>query len=54
MDESFRMLTGCLWTRTGLVITINPVTDFLLEGSHWFLPDDPNRYEFLSDVETLD
>lgn len=37
----------------GLVITINLVAVFLLEGFHWFLPDDPNRYQFFYDLGIL-
>ncbi|MEV0523165.1 disulfide bond formation protein B [Streptomyces sp. NPDC050439] len=33
-----------------LVIAVNLVAVFLLEGFHWFLPDDPNRYRFFYDV----
>lgn len=37
----------------GLVIVVNLVAVFLLEGFHWFLPDDPERYEFFYDVHIL-
>ncbi|MEI5098382.1 disulfide bond formation protein B [Streptomyces sp. PmtG] len=38
----------------GLVIAVNLVAVFLLEGFHWFLPDDPQRYQFFYDVHLLD
>ncbi|MEW2415060.1 disulfide bond formation protein B [Streptomyces sp. NPDC046866] len=34
----------------GAVIAVNAVAVFLEEGLHWFLPDDPRRYEFFRDV----
>lgn len=37
-----------------LVIAVNLVAVFLEEGFHWFLPDDPSRYEFFHDVGILD
>ncbi|MFI8876730.1 disulfide bond formation protein B [Streptomyces sp. NPDC055243] len=37
-----------------LVIAVNLVAVFLLEGFHWFLPDDPDRYRFFYDVGILD
>ncbi|RDI61461.1 disulfide bond formation protein B [Nocardia pseudobrasiliensis] len=36
-----------------VVIGINLVAVFLEEGFHWFLPDDPRRYEFFYDVGIL-
>lgn len=36
-----------------LVIAVNIVAVFLEEGFHWFLPDDPTRYEFFYDVGIL-
>ncbi len=38
----------------GLVITVNLVAIFFLEGFHWFLPDDPSRYQFFHDVGITD
>lgn len=38
----------------GLVIAVNIVAVFLEEGFHWFLPDDPTRYQFFYDVGILD
>ncbi|MEU7555508.1 disulfide bond formation protein B [Streptomyces sp. NPDC044571] len=55
--------TGPGWYRTvglfalwflGLVIAVNLVAVFLEEGLHWFLPDDPGRYEFFHDIGILD
>ncbi|MFI6046138.1 disulfide bond formation protein B [Nocardia sp. NPDC051321] len=37
----------------GLVLAINLVMIFLLEGFHWFLPDDPNRYQLFYDLHIL-
>uniref|UniRef100_A0AAU2JP40 Disulfide bond formation protein B n=1 Tax=Streptomyces sp. NBC_00049 TaxID=2903617 RepID=A0AAU2JP40_9ACTN len=34
----------------GLVIAVNVVAVFFEEGFHWFLPDDPTRYQFFHDV----
>ncbi|WP_419996325.1 disulfide bond formation protein B [Streptomyces boninensis] len=34
----------------GLVIAINMFAVFFQEGFHWFLPDDPTRYEFFYDT----
>ncbi|MFE0171175.1 disulfide bond formation protein B [Streptomyces sp. NPDC059002] len=36
-----------------LVIAVNLVAVFLLEGFHWFLPDDPSQYQFFYDVHLL-
>ncbi|RII14200.1 disulfide bond formation protein B [Streptomyces sp. YIM 130001] len=38
----------------GLVIAVNMVAVFFEEGFHWFLPDDPARYEFFYQVGILD
>ncbi|MEV7522176.1 disulfide bond formation protein B [Streptomyces sp. NPDC091371] len=38
----------------GLVIAVNIVAVFFEEGFHWFLPDDPTRYQFFYDVGILD
>ncbi|MET9959013.1 disulfide bond formation protein B [Streptomyces sp. NPDC006326] len=55
--------TGPGWYRTvglfalwflGLVIAVNLVAVFLEEGLHWFLPDDPGRYQFFHDIGVLD
>ena len=32
----------------------NLVAVFLLEGFHWLLPDNPNRYQFFYDLHILD
>lgn len=37
-----------------LIVVVNLVAVFLLEGFHWFLPDDPQRYRFFYDVGILD
>ncbi|MFD0361594.1 disulfide bond formation protein B [Nocardia sp. GCM10030253] len=37
----------------GIVLAINLVAVFLLEGFHWFLPDDPNRYQLFYDLHIL-
>lgn len=37
-----------------LVIAVNLVAVFLLEGFHWFLPGDPDRYRFFYDVGIMD
>lgn len=37
----------------GLVLAINLVAVFLLEGLHWFLPDDPSRYQLFYDLHIL-
>ncbi|MGW7416965.1 disulfide bond formation protein B [Streptomyces sp. NPDC054863] len=37
----------------GVVIAVNLVAVFLEEGFHWFLPDDPTRYEFFYQVGIL-
>ncbi|MEV6561168.1 disulfide bond formation protein B [Nocardia sp. NPDC051756] len=37
----------------GLVLAINLVAVFLLEGFHWFLPDDPSRYQVFYDLHIL-
>ncbi|MDI3423924.1 disulfide bond formation protein B [Streptomyces luteolus] len=42
-----------LWF-VAVVIAVNMVAVFLEEGFHWFLPDDPNRYEFFYQVGILD
>ncbi|WAL93090.1 disulfide bond formation protein B [Streptomyces sp. Je 1-369] len=36
-----------------LVTAVNLVAVFLLEGFHWFLPDDPGRYQFFYDLKIL-
>ncbi|MEU5689435.1 disulfide bond formation protein B [Streptomyces venezuelae] len=36
-----------------LVTAVNLVAVFLLEGFHWFLPDDPDRYRFFYDLNIL-
>ncbi|AYF73361.1 disulfide bond formation protein B [Nocardia yunnanensis] len=38
----------------GLVIAINLVATFFLEGFHWVLPDDPACYKLLYDLGILD
>lgn len=38
----------------GIVLAINLVSVFLLEGFHWFLPDDPSRYQLFYDLHILD
>ncbi|MBF6179388.1 disulfide bond formation protein B [Nocardia otitidiscaviarum] len=38
----------------GLVIVINLVAVFLLEGLHWFLPDNPSCYQFFHDIGVID
>ncbi|RFU83943.1 disulfide bond formation protein B [Streptomyces triticagri] len=51
---AYRMLgLGVLWF-TGVVIAVNLVAVFFEEGFHWFLPDDPTRYEFFYQVGILD
>ncbi|MCX4525998.1 MULTISPECIES: disulfide bond formation protein B [unclassified Streptomyces] len=40
---------SALWF-LGLVIAANLVAVFLEEGFHWFLPDDPSRYELFHDL----
>ncbi|MEL3946461.1 MULTISPECIES: disulfide bond formation protein B [Streptomyces] len=42
-----------LWF-VGLIIAVNLVAVFFEEGFHWFLPDDPTRYEFFYQVGILD
>jgi len=37
----------------GVVIAINLVSIFVLEGLHWFLPDDPDRYRLFYDLHLL-
>ncbi|MFQ6324821.1 disulfide bond formation protein B [Nocardia sp. CWNU-33] len=37
----------------GIVLAINLVAVFLLEGFHWFLPDEPNRYQLFYDLHIL-
>lgn len=37
----------------GVVLAVNMVAVFLEQGLHWFLPDDPNRYQFFYDVGIL-
>lgn len=44
--------TFALWF-LGLVLAINVVAVFFEEGFHWFLPDDPSRYQFFYDVGIL-
>lgn len=41
-----RLLLGLL----AAVIVANLVSVFCLEGFHWLLPDDPDRYQLLSDL----
>ncbi|MFD0269223.1 disulfide bond formation protein B [Streptomyces sp. NPDC127106] len=41
-----------LWL-LGLVTAVSAAAVFLQEGFHWFLPDDPRRYEFFHDLRTL-
>ncbi|WP_053697558.1 disulfide bond formation protein B [Streptomyces sp. NRRL F-5755] len=36
-----------------LVVAVNVVAVFLEEGFHWFLPDNPIRYEFFYDLDFL-
>ncbi|MBT2481939.1 disulfide bond formation protein B [Streptomyces sp. ISL-94] len=38
----------------GLVIAVNVVAVFFEEGFHWFLADDPARYQFFYDVGIMD
>lgn len=47
--QTFRVLGCCLWT----VIAVNLVAVFLEEGFHWFLPDDPQRYQLFYDLHIL-
>ncbi|MFC5720615.1 disulfide bond formation protein B [Streptomyces gamaensis] len=44
--------SGVLWF-AGVVIAVNVVAVFFEEGLHWFLPDNPTRYELLYDVGIL-
>ncbi|QBS42787.1 disulfide bond formation protein B [Nocardia sp. CS682] len=37
----------------GVVLAINLVVVFALEGFHWFLPDDPSRYQLFYDLHIL-
>ncbi|MFI6054583.1 disulfide bond formation protein B [Streptomyces violascens] len=37
----------------GLITAVNLVAVFLEEGFHWFLPDDPTRYQFFYDIGVL-
>ncbi|WP_194833937.1 disulfide bond formation protein B [Nocardia sp. XZ_19_369] len=37
----------------GIVLAINLVAVFALEGFHWFLPDDPSRYQLFYDLHIL-
>ncbi|MFI9506071.1 disulfide bond formation protein B [Nocardia sp. NPDC052566] len=37
----------------GIVLAVNLVAIFLLEGFHWFLPDDPDRYQLFYDLHIL-
>lgn len=37
-----------------LIIAVNLVAIFFEEGFHWFLPDDPTRYQFFHDIGLLD
>ncbi|WP_227998343.1 disulfide bond formation protein B [Nocardia australiensis] len=37
----------------GIVLAINLIAIFALEGFHWFLPDDPNRYQIFYDLQIL-
>jgi len=37
----------------GAVIAVNLVSVFALEGLHWFLPDDPDRYRLFYDLHLL-
>ncbi|CAM4502412.1 disulfide bond formation protein B [Nocardia ninae] len=37
----------------GVVLAINLVAVFALEGFHWFLPDDPSRYQLFYDLHIL-
>ncbi len=37
----------------GIVLAVNLVAVFLLEGLHWFLPDDPSRYQLFYDLHIL-
>ncbi|MFE7796486.1 disulfide bond formation protein B [Nocardia sp. NPDC057440] len=41
-----------LWL-LGIVLAINLVVVFLLAGFHWFLPDEPNRYQLFYDLHIL-
>ncbi|MGW5848283.1 disulfide bond formation protein B [Streptomyces sp. NPDC055254] len=36
-----------------LILAVNLLAVFLEEGFHWFLPDDPTRYQFFHDVGVL-
>ncbi|PKV86540.1 disulfide bond formation protein B [Streptomyces sp. TLI_146] len=48
-----RAVGRCVLAFVALVIAVNLVAVFLLEGLHWFLPDDPSRYQFFYDVHLL-
>ncbi|MFE9406509.1 disulfide bond formation protein B [Streptomyces sp. NPDC006530] len=37
----------------GLITAVNLVSVFFEEGFHWFLPDDPTRYQFFYDIGVL-
>ncbi|MEU5805731.1 disulfide bond formation protein B [Streptomyces sp. NPDC047718] len=41
-----------LWL-LGLVVAVSGLAVLLQEGAHWFLPDDPQRYEFFRDLRIL-
>lgn len=51
---AYRMAGRIVFGFLALVIAVNLVAVFLLEGFHWFLPDDPDRYRFFYDVGIMD
>ncbi|MCB5167875.1 disulfide bond formation protein B [Streptomyces bambusae] len=54
LPPSYRLPGQLVLGFLGVVIAINVVAVFFEEGFHWFLPDDPTRYELLYDLGILD
>ncbi|WP_328970324.1 disulfide bond formation protein B [Streptomyces sp. NBC_00239] len=54
VPASYRLPGQLVLGFLALVIAVNVVAVFFEEGFHWFLPDDPSRYELLYDLGILD
>ncbi|MFJ6699450.1 disulfide bond formation protein B [Streptomyces sp. NPDC091272] len=52
-SKPYRTVGNLVLWFLALIIAVNLVAVFLEEGFHWFLPDDPTRYQFFHDIGLL-
>ncbi len=52
-DVRYGVLSAVVIGLLALVILGNVVSMFALEGLHWTLPDDPDRYRLFEDLRAL-